>query len=154
MAVHGAGARNKGKRGEREVIDLLQPHVDSIYKGFGLEPPVLQRNTLQSDSGGHDIVGLDWISLEVKFHETLQVAAWWKQTLEQAAKVERRDGTRGAVPVLFYRQGGRRTWNVMMYVGLLLEVPLYVPAVIRQDDFIEWFKRRLEREVERLARKS
>src|SRR5438045_4158293 len=76
----GLMSRNKGKRAERQVIDLLQPIVDHCYKEAGLKPLLLQRNTVQSDQGGFDIIGLEWLALEVKHQEILNVDAWWQQT--------------------------------------------------------------------------
>jgi hypothetical protein len=102
---------NKGKRGEREVVKLLQAVVDKVHneKSSGLDCPRLQRNTLQSDKGGFDIVGLDWLAVEVKYHETLAVKQWWQQTVKQAKP--------GQQPVLFYRKS-RSPWHVVTLVQL------------------------------------
>lgn len=101
----GLASRNKGKRGEREVIKLLQPIVDSVY---GEGAILLQRNMLQSDKGGCDIAGLEKFAIEIKRHERLNVKAWWRQTLEQAKPHQ--------IPVLFYRQNGE-SWTVMYSTG-------------------------------------
>lgn len=103
----GKMSRNKGKRGEREIIALLQPVVSEVYTAHGLEPPVLKRNTMQSDGGGFDIHGLEWCALEVKRQETLCLPAWWRQTLRQAGP--------GTLPVLAYRQS-REPWRVRVPV--------------------------------------
>lgn len=134
MAVRtGRGARNKGKRGEREVIDLLQPVVNQVYESHDMEPPTLQRNTLQSDSGGFDIVGLEWIALEVKRVEQRNAAnidKWWQQTCRQA---------KGACPVLIYR-GNNQPWTIVMY-GFVC-APCLVSCVVRVDldTFMRWFR--------------
>lgn len=107
----GRMSRNKGKRGEREVIALLQPVVTKAYKRKGYpesEIPRLQRNTMQSDGGGFDIHGLEWLALEVKYQETLCLPAWWRQTCRQA-KVSSR-----LTPVLAYRRS-REPWRFRMF---------------------------------------
>ena len=77
--MSGGFSREKGKRAEREVVKLLQPVVTKVYQEAGKEIPLLERNLMQSHKGGHDIVGLEWMALEVKHHETLQISQWWEQ---------------------------------------------------------------------------
>lgn len=113
--MSGAYSRNKGKRAEREVIELMTPAMNNAFQKFITdyphldcgEQPKLQRNTLQSDAGGYDIVGIPWLALEVKNQAKGAVDAWWKQCLEQASK--------GQTPVLWYRIGGQ-PWRVRMAV--------------------------------------
>ena len=81
-------ARMKGQRGELEVVKLLQPTVTSCYMMKGLEVPQLARNLSQTRDGGFDIAGLEWMALEVKRQETLNVKAWWEQTCRQAGTDE------------------------------------------------------------------
>lgn len=122
-------SRDKGQRGEREICKLLQPVVNEVYESKGLLPPVLERNLMQTRNGGFDIAGLDWIALEIKRHETLQIPAWWAQTKEQALVKQRSGGGKGCtagepqgqgsrpyerIPVLMYRKN-RSPWRVMMY---------------------------------------
>jgi hypothetical protein len=83
---------NKGKRAEREIVGLLQPVVNAVYAAAGITPPLLQRNTLQSDRGGYDIVGLDWFAPEVKRCETLSLRTWWEQCKGQAKPSQARPG--------------------------------------------------------------
>ena len=128
----GKFSRDKGKRGEREVVNLLQPVVNKVYLSVGLEPVVLERNLMQSHRGGHDIVGLDWLALEVKYQENIQVNQWWKQTVEQAGQDK--------VPVLLYRKS-RVAWKVMLPVTITPS--LVVPGVISIEAFILYFKNRL-----------
>jgi hypothetical protein len=132
-------SRSKGISGEREIIDHLQPVVNELFQVFGREPPRLQRNTLQSDVGGCDIVGLDWLSMEVKFYKELipsNIAKWWEQTLRQAGP---------KVPILFYRKN-RGDWHVRME-GVLVCCGLRgsVSAVVTVDieTFGRWFRNRL-----------
>lgn len=124
----GSMARNKGARGEREVIDLLQPIVDNAYRAVGKEPPRLQRtSSTQADGGGCDVCGLDWLALEVKRCETLQLDAWWRQCLAQAKP--------GQLPVLVYRQNSRQ-WRVRLW---LLALSTTVVADISIADFCNYF---------------
>lgn len=95
-------ARNKGKRGERHVIDWLQPIVDKVYTECGLKPVMLQRNTVQSDCGGSDLVGLHWLAAEVKNVENDSpglLQDWWEQCNEQWLD--------GQTPILFYTRNHR-----------------------------------------------
>lgn len=91
------GARNKGHDAEREVIKILTEACGKQVE--------LHRNLLQTRQGGYDIVGLEWLAIEVKRQETLDVENWWKQTLKQAGVNQ--------VPVLIYRQN-RKAWNIVM----------------------------------------
>ena len=77
---------SKGKRGEREACDELQPTVDSVAKELGMEAPRIRRNLQQSGDGGEDLIGLPWYSIEVKRCETLNLAAWWRQCVTQARR--------------------------------------------------------------------
>lgn len=133
---------NKGKAGEREVIKLLQPIINRVYSEFEMEEQVrLQRNTLQSDQGGFDIVGIDWLALEVKRQEQLNINAWWIQCLQQAKL--------GQHPVLFFRQS-RQQWRVMTWVHMRLDKesePLQVRGEIGLDAFLQFFERKLRAEL-------
>ncbi len=138
----GKAARDKGKRGERQVIEMLQPVVNEVYELHDMDAPLLQRNTLQSDEGGCDLAGLEWLSIEVKFQETLHINAWWAQTLKQAG--------RSKTPVLIFKQS-RVKWTVMMYGTLgTREWELTTPVFIDVTPFLAWFRRRLSDELSRL----
>ena len=88
--------RTKGQVAEREIARILNDEL-------GVE---LVRNLEQTRDGGHDLIGLDGWSLEVKRHEQLSINAWWKQTTEQAERT-------GGRPALFYRQS-RKPWSVVV----------------------------------------
>lgn len=135
----GGFSREKGKRAEREVVKLLQPVVTEVYRDAGLEVPMLERNLMQSHKGGHDIVGLDWMALEVKHHETLQVSQWWEQAKRQAGDTRE--------PVLIYRQN-RVKWRVMVFGQVNAGNELVVcPCEISLESFLEWFEKRLLFEI-------
>lgn len=126
-------SRSKGQRGEREVVKILQAAADEVYGYFNEEPPFFERNQMQSNNGGYDIIGLDWLAPEVKHCETLQLEKWWKQTLRQCGKNQ--------TPVLFYRKSHVK-WRVRMFGYFIIDKTTrrkYV-ADISLDDFSEWFK--------------
>lgn len=136
-------AQSKGARAERQVIQLLQPVVNEIYSERSLEPPILQRNTLQSDRGGYDITGLDWLALEVKHQEQLLVDKWWEQTVRQAKN--------NTEPVLFYKQN-----NVKFRVRLWARIYIHGGSnhqwhvvEMSPEAFIQYFRDRLIVELEK-----
>lgn len=137
----GLTSRNKGKRAEREVVNLLQPVINKVYEEWtDEEPPELQRNLMQSHGGGFDIVGLEWMALEVKHHANLSnINSWWNQTLEQTGE--------GQEPVLFYRKD-RVPWRVRMH-GYLSTDGYATKAVvdISIGDFLEYLAMRIWEEV-------
>lgn len=141
MPIH---ALNKGKRAEREVINILQPIVAITYRAANIKPPVLQRNTIQSDDGGCDLVGLEWLALEVKHQETFHLNDWWQQTVVQAYR-----GGKQRVPVLWYKKNNVR-WRVRMpgIVGGERDNSWH-PAVIDigMEDFLAYFKNKLTHEL-------
>lgn len=146
-------SRDKGVRGERQVIDILQPVVTEVFANCGHEVPRLQRNTLACDGGGCDVHGLDWIALEVKRQETIKLEQWWAQTLEQAGQTRE--------PVLFYRSNNE-AWKVCMWGALLCPVAEDVGLVglsrtwwrvrvqVDVETFLRWFRTRLVAELEDL----
>ena len=136
----GKSSLDKGKRGEREVVKLLQPVVDEVYGSRKLQPPKIQRNTLQSDSGGYDLTGIAFLALEVKFCEQLSINNWWLQTVAQTKY--------GQDPVLFYRQS-RRPWKVVTEVSYARKL---VRATLDLDDFLTGFRRKLENEIRKSVR--
>lgn len=137
--MSGLYSRNRGKRGEREVIKLIQPVVNEVYQSLGKEPPELERNLMQSHKGGCDLAGLDWLSLEVKYQEAENMTSWWDQTKRQAGK-ERE-------AVLFYRKNHAK-WKVKMF-GFLVAGGQRVraPVVIEVEAFLAYLRIRLLKEL-------
>lgn len=121
-------SRIKGQDAEREVIRIILP----VVRGVLGPDAVLSRNLEQYQRGGHDIVGIDWLALEVKRQEELQIEAWWRQTLAQASST--------MVPVLAFRQS-RKPWRVMMCGYLREEVQCRVEVTM--DDFLLYLKHEL-----------
>lgn len=126
----------KGKVGEREIKDafielMRKQEIETGRTGVSEN---VKRNTLQSDRGGDDIVGIPLLSIEVKRQETLSVNTWWKQCLDNALKQK-------AQPVLIYRQN-RKAWRVVTYT--VLQYPSYanmswVRTEMTFDDFMSWY---------------
>lgn len=135
--MSGMKSKNKGRIGEREIINLLQPIVDEQYKLYSsLQIPLLERNLNQSNKGGYDIIGLDWIALEIKRQETLQLKQWWAQTIQQAKIYQK--------PVLLFRQSNK-PWQVL--IEATIGHGVFIPAQISIDSFLEWFKLKLKDEL-------
>ena len=127
MAIN---SRSKGQRGEREVRDLLQKVMDDAGRQLNLLfVPEVKRNLMQSMQGGHDLVNIPGLAVEVKFQENLQVDKWWEQCLRQA-------GTVGNQPVLIYRKKNAK-WKVRMWAQLPGEFS--VAADFTADEFLLWF---------------
>lgn len=135
-------AKNKGYRGEVEVIGILMVVLAEEYRakfGEGVPPPELNRSP-----HGRDIRGLPWLALEVKFHEQeswedqftpAKVNGWWEQTKTNTPA--------GAVPVLIYRRP-RGAWKVRMFGKLETErAYIQTPVDITLEGFLAWFRQRV-----------
>lgn len=135
-------SRTKGKNAEREVRDLLQPIVDSVYSSRGIVPPQIKRNLMQAMEGGHDLTGAPGIAVEVKRCETLQLDKWWDQATAQAYRVKAR-------PVLIYRKS-HSPWRVRM-TGILPVGASGIPALvdIAAGDFLEWYEMYLHQHLDK-----
>jgi hypothetical protein len=135
----GKSSRSKGQRGEREIIKLLQPTVNAAYIEAGRVPPILKRNLMQTMEGGYDISGIDWMALEVKRQEKLNLNSWWRQTLKQCKENQE--------PILIYR-ANRQPWRVRMKCCLTpgYERPLAVVDT-SIDAFLTYFHLRIQKEL-------
>lgn len=79
-------SRRKGAQGERELVNLLMDEL-------GIK---LQRNLSQTRDGGYDLIGIPQLAIEVKRAAKPLMAAWWRQTTDNASSA-------GKIPVLAYR---------------------------------------------------
>lgn len=145
----GLMSREKGRKGEREVIAILQPVVSELFASHGLPAPVLKRNSLQCDGGGSDIIAttqegspevrLAWLGIEVKFHQQYAVSRWWEQTLRQCGQHQ--------TPILFYRRNNE-AWRVRLFATLAAgQQSITVAANVALEDFLRWFRARLTQEL-------
>lgn len=135
-------SRSKGQRGEREVAAMLNGIAAAVAARLSCPAPVMSRNLVQTQNGGHDLVGIDWIAVEVKFYkETQQLDQWWAQAVRQGERVN-------AEPVLIWKNNGRK-WRVRMYGRLTIEPGrrLKTPVDISYEAFALWFEKRLEVEL-------
>lgn len=132
----GRAARRKGQTAERTVVHLLQPYVETIYRQLGRDVPQLRRNLMQTAIGGFDLIGLEWMALEVKHCNTLALEKWWRQTLEQTGPDQE--------PVLFYKKTGMSGWRVRM-TGYLSTDSHARSALVDIDwrDFVEYMYLRI-----------
>jgi len=92
----GKMSREKGKRGERLLAKVLRE--------FGYET----RRGVQYQGGADsaDVVGLEYIHIECKFVEKLNLHAAYMQAVEDA-------GASGNIPAVFHRRN-RGDWMVTM----------------------------------------
>lgn len=142
--MSGNMSRNKGQRGEREAAALLMGWSKEVVEylrseGRTVADVELVRNLMQTRAGGYDIEGLDWMALEVKRQETLNVSGWWKQTLEQAGL----DASgKPQVPVLMWRQNGGK-WQFKVRQSIVISgigVPVTLDFVLDAANAANWFK--------------
>jgi hypothetical protein len=141
-------ARNKGKRGEHEVILHLQQIVSRACFGVGMREVIqIKRNLNQTREGGCDIIGLDWCAIEVKRHENASgLKGWWRQALKQAEQKGK-----GVVPILLWRQNNSQ-WNVVIKVPIRVgdkTSRTHVLATVEMDwqTFLVWFEQRVKWEL-------
>lgn len=91
----GKASRDKGKRGEREIADLLKAHGYDAKRG----------QQYCGANGDADVVGLPGVHIEVKRTEAFRL---W-DAMQQA----KRDARPGELPAVFHRKNGKR-WVVVM----------------------------------------
>lgn len=129
-----AHSLNKGRRAEREVIAAMQPVLDYVWKDlYHRTPPKLERRGL--GVSGEDISGLEWLSIEVKHREQLQVDTWWEQAVRQS---RRRNG--GKVPAVLIYKRNHVPWRVRTH-GAVGNGTSALPCTvdINMDTFLLWF---------------
>lgn len=102
----GKMSRDKGKRGELEVVELLRRH------GFEARRGQQHRGGPDSPDVIHDIPGM---AIEVKRRETLSLYP----TLEKASDDAADDGDKQ--PVVFHRRSGK-PWIVVLYADNFLNI--------------------------------
>lgn len=99
----GAASRDKGKRGERELAELLR----------GLTGQDVRRRVRQHE-GDSDLEGLPGWCVECKRYSTAapaDLARWWRQAAVQAHTFE-------GVPLLAWRADRMRDWVFVWPAGL------------------------------------
>lgn len=100
----GRKEREKGKRGEREVANILKEHGYEARRG----------QQFSGKNGDADVVGMDGYHLEVKFCETTKVWEWYEQS-----ETDARDGE---IPLVVFRRS-RSPWMVALKWEDFLNIP-------------------------------
>jgi hypothetical protein len=98
-----ASSRTKGQAGEREIAALIRD-----LTGWDV------RRRVRQHDGDSDLMGVPGWSIEVKRRARAlrsDIAAWWKQAVEQAGA--------GDWPVLFFR-ADRDAWRAVWPLGVHL----------------------------------
>lgn len=137
---------NKGKRAERDVARILNPILQRVCQSAGIPEWKLARNLVQAARGGEDLVGVDWIAIEIKHHNEIngKLNGWWAQAVRQAGDTME--------PVLIYRANGTK-WRVRLWSLLTIDLAakrrLKVCSDISFDDFLIWFEKRCEVEAQK-----
>ena len=90
-------SRQKGKRGELELVHVLKSHDFDVRRG----------QQYSGASGDADVIGIAGLHIEVKRVERLNI----QDALEQA----RRDARDGEVPAVFHRRNNEE-WKVTMSI--------------------------------------
>jgi len=134
----GKASRDKGYRGEREALALLQPIVDEVCDELNEVRFELRRDQRQRFEAKHyDLVGIPWLAIEVKRRENIgQINTWWRQTL--AATRE------GQTAVLMYRPNNT-AWQVRMRVPILAgDTRILATVTVGFETFKVWFREKLK----------
>lgn len=109
----GLHSRNKGKAGEREVRDKFR----KALKGYMADVEDIRRNHQQAEIGGADLVGVPYLSVEIKRVQKITwgkgLMDWWEQCCEQAAADSK-------TPCLVFRQD-HGMWLVMFHMYPTIE---------------------------------
>jgi len=121
MAWTGKSSLNKGKRGERDVVHILNPILAKVCERHKAPIWQMKRNVQQSQVGGFDIDGSDdgsraglwWIAIEIKQHAEVagKINGWWTQTVRQA---QGKSGRPDRAPILLYRGNGQK-WRCRLW---------------------------------------
>lgn len=131
---------HKGKRAEKQALELMQKVINSVFVAHGLpatDAPCLERNSLAENKdheqkGHSDILGLPMLSIEIKRREQAFDEAWWQQARRQCKK--------GQTPIVLYRQN-REPWRCRLW-GLLHDGKTWksVPVDIKEVEFKKWLE--------------
>ena len=99
----GKASRDKGKRGEREVAQILREHGYDAHRG----------QQYKGGADSPDVVGLPGFHIEVKRTEQARVYDFMEQAKAESAA--------GEIPLVVHRQNGRE-WLAVMTFSDFLEV--------------------------------
>jgi hypothetical protein len=146
----GLHSRNKGKQGERDVRDLFR----KVLFEYMDDVTVIRRNHQQAEIGGADLVGLPYLSVEVKRVKRIVwgkgLMDWWVQCVIQADE-DSRLNKETRHPCLVFRQDQGK-WLVMFAahpVALKHWTPSY-PSIMMWEHFENWLKVTLADEAQEI----
>lgn len=144
----GINVVQKGKRAERDVASRLNAILVGLCDELGIEGVKLARNLKQTQQGGFDLDGLDWIAIEIKHQNTVNLNPWWEQCCRQATPMP--GGGYMREPILIWKKTGAQ-WKVRMLGRLKLDEKRAVRCTvdIAWDDFAVWFTHRARMELEK-----
>lgn len=91
----GKTSKDKGKRGEREVANLLKDYGFNGQRG----------QQFCGKNGDADVIGLDGFHIEVKRTESFRLWDAWEQS--------NNDAREGEIPTIWHRKNGKE-WLVIM----------------------------------------
>lgn len=141
--MNGAGRRNKGHKGELEVVQLLTAYARPVCEWMGRDVPEFKRNVTQSQGGGYDVVGLEWLAIEVKRVETEFQKKWWTQVLDAKGEAQ--------VACLLFRRN-RGSWRAMVELATPVGSRLItVHATLDVDQFKYWFQWQLASRLDKAS---
>lgn len=133
-------ARQKGARGEREIVHLLNGTIEGLMSSQEWPEDVvstarscIQRNQNQTAVGGSDLSNVFGLAVEIKRCEKLLIEQWWIQCVSQAKRNNEH-------PVLLYRQSNN-PWRCIT----LGHAPLpggrmsSMRVQFEEDAFVTWF---------------
>lgn len=132
-------SRQKGAAAEREFIALMQQVAYIVLHNDAF---VLKRNLEQYQDGGCDIMGavglFDFLAIEIKRCEKLQIEKWWKQACTQADNCAKKGKYK--IPVLAYRQSNK-AWRVRLITWIHTRYKGMYRATITISiaDFLKWY---------------
>lgn len=126
---------------------MLREVVAEVCEELGVTPLKIARNQMQTagkhrDVGQSDIVGLEWLSIEVKRVENdlpSGIKAWWEQCRSQA-RIDQH-------PVLFHRMN-EREWSIRTYVLTSVgDKRIKLPVDMTWSIFRVWLREMIKHEV-------
>lgn len=97
-------SRSKGKRGELEIVHLLNDRGYNAHRG-------------NASFGDPDVVGLPGIHIEVKRREKEQIDAWMAQAIRDAEEKYEHD----VIPAVFHRKSGM-PWKVTLLLDDFMRI--------------------------------
>ena len=140
-------ARDKGKRGEYEVRDILRGIIKANKLDETWDPELVGRNLSQTRGGGFDLGGVPLLAVEVKFHEKPNIKAFWAQAYKQAVIHNETYPDDPLTPVLFWRKS-RAQWKVYIPTTFIEGCESLTTCIeMDRQAFTYWWVKRLRKVI-------